>query len=354
MHSTDEPALTARHVNLILRKCYRVIPETVVALPRGYSNVWRVVSLTGNTYVFSVFRANKTVADVESELHILDKLRTLDTGGIAVPRPVRRPHMATRASYVKIRGRFACLYTWIPHTSYDGSLTQAISAVSGYRRVQSALLSIPRPTTLRELAILRGAICTTAWDFRRFIPLIENERWATLYVDTIPACESGVAWIRTVEHQLRHSTYSGPASVIHYDPSPGNFGFSREGDATCLLDFDQVKWGLPAYDLAWNLWSFAAWPHNDSTHQYVSETCGRLRALTHAAAPKLGSLQPTTLRFYLLTRVLLTLHGRLTDTFVNRFANLRFIEAKLSAVKTLVEHAGSVEAAFDNRRSRGS
>jgi aminoglycoside phosphotransferase (APT) family kinase protein len=348
MRFTDEREPTAADVGRVLRIYYSVTPRAIEALSSGYSNVWRVTSPIGHTYVFSIFRANKTVDDVRTELQVLGELRACDTGGMIIPTPVRRPHMATRVSYVRFRRHLACLYKWIPHEPYDGSLVQGISAVYGCRRVQRALLSVSRPRTIRQLAVLRGAISSTPWNFRRFLPFVKRERWARQYVNTIAACENGVEWIRNIEHQLHSYLHSQPVSVIHYDPSPGNFGFNNEGNAICLLDFDQAKWGWPAYDLAWNVWSFAAWPHNDATHKHLSVTCDRLRALTLAAAPELGTLQPTLLRFYLLTRVLLTLHGRLTDTFINGFANLRFMEAKLSAVKTLVDHARLVENALGN------
>lgn len=74
------------------------------------------------------------------------------------------------------------------------------------------------------------------------------DRWLGVYRDSVsapvPLLEEAAAWLR------RHLRPTGPVSVVHGDPGPGNF-LHDQGTITALTDWEFVHHGDPAEDWAY-------------------------------------------------------------------------------------------------------
>ncbi|HID98941.1 MAG TPA: hypothetical protein EYP59_01465, partial [Thiotrichaceae bacterium] len=150
---------------------------------------------------------------------------------------------------------------------------------------------------------------------------------------------------RMLSFYKRHKKFilSMNRSIIHYDLSPRNFGFDKNGKVIFFMDFDQCKWGVWQYDIPWMIWSYSSFGINLSDITKQKLMINRLSILYHELA-KIGIVVDVPFfLFYLLTRFCLTLYGRLQDTFERGFYNLRFMDDKIESLCFLFKFYDALE-----------
>lgn len=316
-----------------LHSAFGISIRELRSVTSGYSLIFKATATTGEEFAVLLRRVNKPTAELDAEQRILTSLAESPLPGLALPKPLlpsSRPGYATAAP--RIGDRLVSVFRWLHHRDYDGSSISAILAFAAYGRLQQRLSQMEKSADVSVLAILRRRLASESISFDDLAPLLPREAaWADLYRSNLVRLRETSGLLQAQMAALEPVLSAFPRSLIHYDPTPANVGFDDQGRPCCIFDFDQCKWGVPEYDIPWMLWSFSA--HDlDLAHDRSAETLRRRLAIYRRALFGQGQSSGRVYWALLLARFCLTLRGRLEDTYLRGFYNLRFIEQKIRAL----------------------
>lgn len=217
-------------------------PEKVTLIARRENAVYRAVNNTG-TYALRLHRPGyRTKAQLQSEL---DWMSALAKGGMAVPRPIPMPS----GGYVaEVGGYLVDVLTWLPGRmlGHQGQFDGVADRPGLARKLGQTLAQLH---DLSDAWTPPASFTRPAWDRAGLTG--SNPLWGRFWQHPhlTAAQRDTFERVRDVAdaHLARIET-GLDYGLIHADAITENIMI--DGDALCLIDFDDGGWGFRDFDLA--------------------------------------------------------------------------------------------------------
>jgi Ser/Thr protein kinase RdoA (MazF antagonist) len=319
------------HIKSYAKKAYNSNLLSIHPVSNQYSSVYKVTTSSAS-YALLLYRPNKPLKELQSELRMYKHLNSVVKGDLSFPNPLETD---LAIDGMKLQGRFAILFDWVEHRPYENDPHQKEQAFTAYCHLNDLLKGIHYDDfDISKAGPFDGAFDPTSKNYTRLnFEQFKNPKTKALLVGNQESLKRASLFVNDYYIQNKEQIEKNKFQIIHNDLTPRNFGFSEDAHVNFIMDFDLCKIGLWQYDLSWMIWRFC-FDQKKSPDTNLEEI---QKAMLFFKERNSG-LEMDFFLFLLLGRLLLTLDGRLKNYEKAPSAGLRFVPSKITEIHFLSEY----------------